>query len=81
MIQKIFGLLYLIATILMALIFNNKITNNMSLAFMIYILQASSLFGYIYLTNIEKKIKICLGLSLLVFNCIFLRYMLIKGWL
>lgn len=61
--DKIFGIIFLLATILMGLISNEQIKLNKLWIVVIFIVQIASWMGYICLLDIEKRYKI--GLSVL----------------
>ncbi len=78
MTKNIFGMIFLISTILLGLVFHDRLTNNKFIAFSIYIVQVASLIGYLNMLDLSKKYKtifsIFLVASISVFLCILIYF-------
>lgn len=59
--NKILGIVFLLATILMRMISNGKIKLDNNWVILIFILQITSWIGYINLLDIEKRYKLWLS--------------------
>lgn len=59
--NKILGIVFLLATILMGMISNGKIKLDNNWVIFIFILQITSWIGYINLLDIEKRYKLWLS--------------------
>lgn len=59
--NKILGIVFLLATILMGMISNGKIKLDNNWVILIFILQITSWIGYINLLDIEKRYKLWLN--------------------
>lgn len=59
--NKILGIVFLLATILMGMISNGKIKLDNNWVILIFILQITSWIGYINLLDIEKRYKLWLS--------------------
>ena len=68
--DKILGIIFLLATILMGLISNGKIELDKIWRFVIWIVQITSWLGYISLSDIEKRYKVALGVLSMCAFCI-----------
>lgn len=68
--DKILGIIFLLATILMGLISNGKIELDKIWPFVIWIVQIASWLGYISLSDIEKRYKVALGVLSMCAFCI-----------
>ena len=60
--NKILGIVFLLATILMGMISNGKIKLDNNWVILIFILQITSWIGYINLLDIEKRYKLWLSI-------------------
>ena len=68
--NKILGIVFLLATILIGMIYNGKIKLDNIWVILIFILQITSWIGYINLLDIEKRYK--LWLSILSMCAVFI---------
>ena len=68
--DKILGIIFLLATILIGLISNGKIELNKNWIVVAFIVQIMSWVGYISLLDIEKRYKIGLGVLSVCAACI-----------
>ena len=64
--NKILGIVFLVATILIGMISNGKIKLDNIWVILIFILQITSWIGYINLLDIEKRYKLWLSILLSV---------------
>lgn len=68
--DKILGIVFLFATILVGLISNGKIELDKIWLFVIWIVQIASWLGYISLSDIEKRYKVALDVLSMCAFCI-----------
>ena len=68
--DKILGIVFLFATILVGLISNGKIELDKVWLFAIWTVQIASWLGYISLSDIEKRYKVALGVLSMCAFCI-----------
>ena len=76
--DKILGIIFLFATILVCLISNGKIELDKIWRFVIWIVQITSWLGYISLSDIEKRYKTVLGVLSVCAFCIIGFFYIVK---
>lgn len=76
--NKLFGIVFLVTTILTGLINTNKLNLNRQIAWSIYIIQVISLIGYIYSININTKYKLILIIPLSICAVLILFFGILK---
>lgn len=76
--DKILGVIFLLATILMGLISNGKIELDKIWVLVIWVLQFGSWIGYINLLDIKKRYKISLSVLSISALCIIGFFYMIK---
>ncbi len=74
----IFGIIFLLATILMGLISNEQIKLNKLWIVVIFLVQIASWMSYIYLLDIEKHYKIGLSVLSMCALCIIGFFYIVK---
>ena len=79
--NKLFGIVFLVTTILTGLIITNKINLNRQMAWSVYIILVISLIGYTYSINMNTKYKLMLIIPLSIYAALILFFGILKIYL